>query len=63
MNHWVSLGVIIKQAMIMVPVLLIVAFPIQWVWNVAVAPTVTVIEPVSYWQALGILWIIRLSAK
>ena len=30
------------------------ALPVMWLWNAALAPAVTVLNPIGFWQAVGI---------
>ena len=33
---------------------LVLALPVMWLWNAALAPAVTVLNPIGFWQAVGI---------
>lgn len=33
---------------------LIMAWPIQWLWNTCLVPAVSPLNPIGFWQALGI---------
>jgi len=39
---------------------LILAFPVQLLWNWALVPTVTGINPVGFWQTWGLMVLVNL---
>jgi hypothetical protein len=35
-------------------VMILLAMPFSWLWNAALVPAVHGLEPIDYWQALGL---------
>lgn len=33
---------------------LVLAWPIQWLWNTCLVPAVSAVNPIGFWQALGL---------
>jgi hypothetical protein len=42
---------------------IIVAWPIQWLWNNALVGAVDGINPIGFWQALGITFLCNILFK
>lgn len=38
----------------------LVVFPMMWLWNLCLAPVVSGVGPLSYWQAFGLYVLINL---
>ena len=42
---------------------LALALPVMWLWNMALVPAVTVLNPIEFWQAAGINILIGILIK
>ena len=42
---------------------LVLALPVMWLWNAALTPAVTVLNPIGFWQAAGINILIGILIK
>lgn len=39
---------------------LIIAFPVMWLWNGCLVPAITILKPIIYWQTVGIMTLMAL---
>lgn len=49
-----GIGTIIIAFALVVLAALILAWPIQWLWNTCLVPAVSAVNPIGFWQALGL---------
>lgn len=48
------IGKVIGFVLLVVVLTLIFAWPVQWLWNNALVGAIDGVNPISFWQALGI---------
>lgn len=53
-----ALGLLLLLSAIVIGVIL--AWPIQWLWNHSLVGTIDGIHPISFWQAYGIFLLVNL---
>jgi hypothetical protein len=49
-----KLGIVLAALGMLVVVAIVLAWPTQWLWNNALVGAVDGINPIGFWQALGI---------
>ena len=49
-----KLGIVLAALGMLVVVAILLAWPTQWLWNNALVGAVDGINPITFWQALGI---------
>lgn len=54
MNTSEKLGTIIGALALVALAALILALPTQWLWNTCLVPALNSVNPIGFWQALGI---------
>ena len=52
-----KLGVVLAALGMLVVVAIVLAWPTQWLWNNALVGAVEGINPIGFWQALGITFL------
>jgi hypothetical protein len=58
-----KLGVFLGANGILVLTAVIMAWPTQWLWNNALVGAVNGINPIGFWQALGITFLFNMLFK
>jgi len=58
-----AVEVIFKGLVVAVVVTVILAWPTQWLWNNALVGAIDGINPISFWQALGITFLCNALLK
>lgn len=48
------IGKVIGLVLLVIVLNLIFAWPVQWLWNNALVDAIDGVNPISFWQALGI---------
>lgn len=48
------IGKVIGFVLLVIVLTLIFAWPVQWLWNNALVGAIDGVNPISFWQALGI---------
>lgn len=54
MNTTEKLGTIFGALALVALAALILALPTQWLWNTCLVPALNSVNPIGFWQALGI---------
>lgn len=49
-----NLGLFIGSLLLVTFIAVLMAWPLQWLWNTCLVPAVTFANPIGFWQALGI---------
>jgi hypothetical protein len=58
-----KLGVFLGATGILVLTAVIMAWPTQWLWNNSLVGAVNGINPIGFWQALGITFLFNMLFK
>ena len=49
-----KIGEILGTVFVGLIIIFVLAFPVQWLWNWCLVPAVNGINPIGFWQALGL---------
>jgi len=49
-----KIGEILGAVLVGLAIIFVLAFPVQWLWNWCLVPAVNGINPIGFWQALGL---------
>jgi len=49
-----AIGLFIASILLVAVIAVIMAFPVQWLWNSCLVPAVEQVNPISFTQALGL---------
>ena len=58
-----KVGEFLGAMMVGLVIIAVLAFPVQWLWNICLVPAVNGINAIGFWQALGIMILANVLVK